>query len=251
MCFKTFDEEYEVDRQEHEIEMIEEEYKSLPKLVFKYKALDTVEDLRRIIEIFTKYRIYMPNYKKLNDPLEGTNSKLLGIEQEQLDTIREKWQILSLSADCLLPTLWAYYSGNYTGVCLGFKTHNSFDEIKKVSYINRQLSWTSDLDVSMEQDLQKKSEFWKHENEWRLVRSAIYDKDDQNKMINSHFEFKPDDIRYVLVGYLVKEEIISIIKTYMPTCAQLLIVKPAKEKFCLCAVNPDNNQVFYSVNELL
>lgn len=43
----------------------------LPDLLFKYKALNTKEDLIRTIDIIKNHRLYMPYRKQLNDPFES------------------------------------------------------------------------------------------------------------------------------------------------------------------------------------
>lgn len=42
-----------------------------PKYLYKYKAINTITDLSRVLSIFRESKIYMPTYDQLNDPLEG------------------------------------------------------------------------------------------------------------------------------------------------------------------------------------
>ena len=132
MIEENFDVEYEIERQEYEEQLQEKHLKSLPEFLFKYKALNTEESIKRTVDILQDHRIFMPNYEQLNDPLEGANARLLGIDQTVRDEIRKKWQILALSSDCFLPTLWAYYADNYTGenysFCLLLKAASCADK---------------------------------------------------------------------------------------------------------------------------
>ena len=45
--------------------------KSIPKYLFKYKSISSLEDVERFLDIIKNNRIYYPTYKQLNDPLEG------------------------------------------------------------------------------------------------------------------------------------------------------------------------------------
>ena len=44
---------------------------SIPKYLFKYKSISSLEDVERFLDIIRNNRIYYPTYKQLNDPLEG------------------------------------------------------------------------------------------------------------------------------------------------------------------------------------
>ena len=54
--------------------------KSIPKYLFKYKSISSLEDVERFLDIIKNYRIYYPTYKWLNDPVEGAgfNSNIPG-----------------------------------------------------------------------------------------------------------------------------------------------------------------------------
>ena len=43
---------------------------SIPKYLFKYKSISSLEDVERFLDIIKNNRIYYPTYKQLNDPLE-------------------------------------------------------------------------------------------------------------------------------------------------------------------------------------
>jgi len=45
--------------------------RSIPKFLFKYKSISSLEDVERFLDIIKNNRIYYPTYKQLNDPLEG------------------------------------------------------------------------------------------------------------------------------------------------------------------------------------
>lgn len=221
---------------------------SLPKLLFKYKAVSTAADIDRLIDILQKNQIYMPNYKQLNDPLEGTNAKLLGIDQSVRDEEREKWQILAFSEDCLLPTLWAYYAGNYTGVCLGFKTYPAFQNVIKVEYVNNQMTFQGDEPLFLEDDFKYKNRCWFYEKEWRFIRRSEYTED--KTVANQFIDFAPEDIVHIFIGYEMPENLKRMISESAPSTAHLWVVKPCCEGFGLIAESKKSGKVIHTVEEL-
>ena len=54
--------------------------KSIPKYLFKYKSISSLEDVERFLDIIKNNRIYYATYKQLNDPLEeaGFNINIPG-----------------------------------------------------------------------------------------------------------------------------------------------------------------------------
>ena len=248
----TIDFDYEMERQEYDLNQENEYKKSIPPFLFKYKSVHSAIDLDRLLDIINNSHIYMPTYEKLNDPLEGTNTRLLSVAEEIRDEERKKWQILALSEDCLLPTLWAYYSGNYTGVCLGFKTHSFLDneegEIEKVKYVDGQQFFTSDEQMDLKEDLTIKNECWSYEKEWRIIRKACFDV--EKNITNSYFVFPPEDMVHILIGYKMPGNVINAIEKCIPETTQLWIVKPSTEKYCLFAENKKDGRIIHTMKEL-
>ena len=148
--------EYQVEKYLEE-ERLKDERK--PKIIFKYKSLDSGTDVNRICELFERRKIYMPNYIQLNDPLEGMCELLLGKEDLKREELRSSYRILSFSRNCFLPPMWANYAGNYKGICIGFWTANTFQEVQEVEYKKKTDSFTSDLKLSMPEVIYKKSEY--------------------------------------------------------------------------------------------
>ena len=190
----------------------------------------------------------MPTYQELNDPLEGLNSKLLGVDENMREKLRKKWQILALSSDGLIPSLWAYYAGNYTGICIGFRTHTTFDDAKKVQYVTKQESISWDVEMSLSDDLLKKSKAWASEKEWRIIRKteSTERSGDQYK----YFTFKQEDLLCVLVGYKTDPFVVSTVQSVMPGNARLLCVHPDKDKYCLYAEDINTYMSYYDMNQL-
>ena len=232
-------------------------YNSIPKILFKHKALSDEkkssddekssdeEILKQICEILEESKIYIPTYEKLNDPLEGLNSKLLGIDESERENIRKNWQILALTSDGLIPSLWAYYSGNYNGISIGFKTHQTFDTVKKVEYISKSDAWTTDIESSISDDLCKKNISWEHEKEWRYIR------DNTSNKFDNYFTFRKDDIICIFLGYKIAPDKIDKILSKKPESAKIFTVKPDEKNFCICAIDYNNtDKVIYTMDEL-
>lgn len=232
---KAFDEQRRID--------------SMPRILFKYKAVNNVTDLTRLFEIFKENKIFMPTYELLNDPLEGVSSRLLiGADENAREKERKKWQILSLSQNGLIPSLWAYYAGEYSGVSIGFKTHNTFDEANKIEYVSKQSSWSVDPALSVYNDLFVKNYSWESEQEWRVVREGCFD--DNGNILNPHFNFSEDDIVCVFLGCKMKEIIQQIITDNKPKAAKIFIVEPDIGKYRIYAKDIDTHAQVYTMEEL-
>lgn len=210
-------------------EFWEQELKK-PKLIFKYKSLATSDDLVRFCNILQENKIYMPTIKKLNDPLESKNSELLGITEEARIEFFEKYRVLSLTENPLLPTLWAYYADNYSGVCIGFWTDGNFSSMEKVSYCDKQKMLCWDLTSG---DLYKKSGSWSHEQEWRIIGGQEY------------FHFDKKDIACVIFGCKVKTSCKKLIEEFIPDNVAIFTVNADSSKFCLFA-EIENQKAFNS-----
>ena len=101
--------------------------KSEPKLLFKYKKVTTTLDLSRFCDALKENRIYFSKPSNLNDSLEGMGTDLIGDAHEKFETIKDGYHVLALSESCFSPVMWSHYADNRSGVCLGFRKGNPFD----------------------------------------------------------------------------------------------------------------------------
>lgn len=195
------------------------EYIEPPSLVFKYKSISEQKYLDRVIDILKNKRIYMPSIQQLNDPLESTNSLLLGISEEERQNEFNKYRVLSLSANPLLPTLWAYYADNYKGVCFGFWTNKTFSSIRKMNYLKEQemVSWELNIE-----DLFKKAAVWEHEDEYRTISN------------NDYLNFDEDDLACIIFGTHIDKTHREQIEKVIPKKLPVFTVKAETSRFCLC-----------------
>ena len=195
----------------------------LPKYFFKYLSLGSKENLIRVCDIFFENHIYLPNKMQLNDPFEGQSDYLSAgyggfagvsiyaaadmnhpvIEEEQ-----KKYKILSLSSDGFSPQLWAYYAGNYEGLCICFKSEKSFSIAKKINYVKERTNYSFD---NMIECFYEKGEGWKYEKEWRIIK----------KTDDSFFRFDREEIACVIFG----ERINSEVKSHINKCLDPSIMR--------------------------
>ena len=216
-----------------------------PKLLFKYKPISNCVDLERVCVILQNNTIYVPNISELNDPLEGTNTKILDGNCDGRDEILTKQRILSLSESCFLSTLWAHYAGNYSGICLGYRRTGVFAEAKKIEYVNKQISWSTDARISAPLDLYIKSNEWQYEQEWRLICT------EKAKDEKYFLEYESKELACVLFGGEMTKFMQDIITKYIRPSTAIYNVHPDKQKYCLYAQRNVGDKRIYSINELL
>ena len=203
----------------------------LPNLLYKYKQLLTIEDLNRVLQVFKENAIYYPDYKKLNDPLEGAGHNIhidpwAGISLHELadvelGPIREeklKYRVLSLSSDPSSPQLWAHYAGNYCGICFCFSTKGSFQRAREVIYENPPYMkgvLNDDFEKAVHESFFYKQSGWRHEKEWRVIEKTEED----------YFKFNSKDLIGVIIGERVPAEIKKIMVNYLPETVKALRTK--------------------------
>lgn len=195
---------------------------NIPDFIFKYKGINTKEDLVRLIDIINNQRIYMPRYYELNDPLEGEivnietdgyagKGILIAADKEEswVANHKEMYRILSMASEYNNPQLWAHYSNGYEGVCLCFSTDKSFKDIRKIQYcMDREDIFVDDenkLDKAIRSGFLKKNSGWGYEGEWRIVR----------KRNTEYFRFEGNELRGLILGHKLSPEIKDFIVAHV------------------------------------
>ncbi|MBP3783814.1 MAG: DUF2971 domain-containing protein [Butyrivibrio sp.] len=190
-----------------------------PMFVYKYKSIDTKEDLIRLIDIVNNHRIYLPNYAQLNDPLEGEiiNIELDGYmgcslslmadkEDKYVQACKGEYKILSLSEKPDVSQLWAHYANNYEGVCLCFKTDGAFRKIQAVEYCDNRENVHSEDSKSLTRYVRKsfvkKNKGWQYEKEWRLVL----------KTQKEYLTFEERELVGIILGHNLSREVVNFIR---------------------------------------
>ena len=154
--------------------------KAEPKLLFKYKKVTTTLDLSRFCDALKENRIYFSRPSNLNDSMEGTGTNLIGGAAAGFETLKDNYRVLALSESCLSPVMWSHYADNRSGICLGFRKGNPFDNdnssafktAEKVKYVSNRNEFSSDTKQAIENDLYYKNSDWSYEREWRIIKET-------------------------------------------------------------------------------
>lgn len=155
----------------------------MKKVFYKFRTHRSSEDLARTLSIISDGEIYAPSLKKLNDPSEGFFLKVAGCEDD-METQRaiDNLRVVSLCRFYSNALLWSYYADSYKGVCLALSFAEA-DAPKRVIYSGLLDSIVEDRyhyghTYAAEQHAIKKLDYWKHEIEYRVIKTAELDGDD-------------------------------------------------------------------------
>lgn len=209
------------------------------KYLYKYKSLNTISDLNRILDIINKKEIYLPRYDELNDPFESymmflTTSdagssiiNAVGERRSFIDEIFQKYGILSLTSNCRNQVMWAMYANYYNGICIGFE---NLEDVKKIKYRKTghmpyiSLEESGYKDSIFIKSLFYKYDTWGYEDEYRIVS--------EEKFMNIK-----DNIKFIIIGQNVEENIkcilykeckknnIKVFKTYINFVDNKILIK--------------------------
>ena len=191
------------------------------QVLFKFRPVETVEQLIRVIDSINKNRMFFPNYKNLNDPLEssGVLINLSGYagksiieaaddEDSIVHNIRNEYRILALTENCFSPIMWAHYANGYKGVCIGYWKSDTFSSAQKIEYIEKQqcaknadkngcVDDNDDLELAVCDSFFYKHSAWSYEKEWRIVR----------KQDDHYFNYNSSDLACIVFGHNLDKEI--------------------------------------------
>ncbi len=166
-------------------------------------------------------RIYFPTPSKFNDPFElsakvniSTSPLLKHLnarEKEEVQRIfrlrtpaavseewREKIGILCLTEDPLNILMWSHYAQNHTGICIGFDTGElPFSGAQQVIYSEERpkAEFDSDSETLIERVLLTKSQHWKYEREWRILKRTI--EADELSFYHETFQNNPEKLNEI------------------------------------------------------
>ena len=218
-------------------------------LLFKYKSLNSIEDFDRLMQILVEHKIWLVKPSKLNDPFEGkvltdpngkpipklvsnlfsTGGVLYGYDlrcNNSLEKIDE-YGVLSLSEVCMSPQLWAHYSNEGTGVCIGFWNNGVFKTAEKITYTNingeenPEITVVGDKSLLTDKNIAKsllvKEHGWKYEHEVRYISHIGICKDSEEEKGKRFLKLDKKDIACIIFGYKTPESIIYVIKSYLIT----------------------------------
>ena len=190
-----------------------------PHYLYKYKSVNSKEELDRVIDIIENKRLYLPNAQSLNDPFEGLSihcefhyagsgfraqmGKIDLLYEEQLS----KYKVISFTSIINSPIMWAHYGNDYHGCCVIISSKNILQDVRPVVYTDSIFS-TGDINGALdhmpqivEEALSIKKRDWAYENEWRYIRNC----DDK------FLQLDDSDLIGVVIGQNMCEEYASLI----------------------------------------
>jgi len=197
---------------------------NIPEIFYKYRPFDD-----RSISMLANNQLYFTSPPEFNDPFDCAAQE--DIFEGLLQTINEMKKYPSMSTimemqykvlqnigiltltkcpDSIL--MWAHYTDNHKGFCLGFKNNPGLDSIKPVNYVtnrpkNTAYQYTSMEDKNCDAILAKfiteliytKYIDWRYEEEWRAIGN------------NGTFTYPVDCLDRVIFGVKMPQENRNII----------------------------------------
>jgi hypothetical protein len=189
---------------------------SRPSLLYRYRSVSDEGLFDREMDTLKNSYLYAPAFKSMNDPMEafyetggpadgvvegifGTAGQLSREVYSQLHEMVAKFGLVSFSSAPDDLPLWAYYAGNFRGLCLEFDTEaltvGDFqgEDLVPVKYARTALPPLSLADLGLNQmqkavlaRITRKRSEWQHEKEWRYVTGSVgprYYNDDALKRV--------------------------------------------------------------------
>lgn len=158
----TSEQEKIADEQDSEVFLRNEIY-------FKYKCLETTEQLEQLYQILYEKKLFLSKINALNDPFEGAQRLLC----EKISNCNfDKYKVCSLSKSAFSVLMWCHYCKRFKGVCVGIKFDcEQKNDLQEVTY-SKMTSWTIDENLDEKFALSFKDECWKYENEVRIIEET-------------------------------------------------------------------------------
>lgn len=152
--------------------------------VYLYKFRG-VSNLRWLIDILMRQRLYAASYDELNDPMEGfflfdpsTDDNVKAYLRDK----RKRTGICSLSKNYRNTLMWSFYAEDHKGICIKLAVTSKEWIQREIIYDNKLPVMTDDSSKYMDL-LSSKSKHWEYEDEVRYIRVF----DSQDKMRKSRF----------------------------------------------------------------
>ena len=153
-----------------------------PKYFYKFRG---ISNLRWLIDIIMRQRLYAARYDELNDPMEGYFLFDKNTSKEIRQFLAEKRKstgICSLSKNYKNTLMWSFYAEDHKGVCIELAVTTNLWQPIKISYSNKLPTLSGDPDKFLNL-LSCKSKHWEYEEEVRFIRTF----DSVKKMNSSRF----------------------------------------------------------------
>lgn len=201
-----------------------------PKNAKYYYKFRGVSNLRWLIDILMRQRLYAAAYNELNDPMEGYflfDDKTAPDIKKQLRDKRSVTGICSLSESYTNTLMWSFYAEDHKGICIKLAVTSEKWQLKKVNYCD-ELPKMSGKEEDFINLLSVKSRHWEYEKEVRFIR--IFE--NKQKMKGSRYVSVYIDKIYL--GYKMDQKAASyftrLFKTLLPYLKDEDVVQLKREE---------------------
>lgn len=144
-------------------------------------------NLDREVEAIQKNYVFCPRYEEMNDPMEGSHresallraSSRYAARKQEVETALKTLGIASFSETHLHEPMWAYYAGDFKGICVEYSVARLLKELGDDCELVR-MTYGEEPPILLRNAqsatdrakliLSCKALRWSGEREWRLIR---------------------------------------------------------------------------------
>lgn len=196
------------------------------KFLFKYRPISNEQQLKFVEDIVLHNKFFFAPTHFFFDPFEFKYKMDKDLVNPFEKVPKEKnIGILSLSEENNNITMWSYYADWHRGICMAFEFTNEcpfFCRATKVEYLQ---NYPSDSQLKNYSDnishsaIMHKPSFWAYEKEWRIIESGA----------GGEYRYYPKGkLSYIILGCMVKAEMINIIKKWIEQSDSKIQLKQTK-----------------------
>lgn len=144
--------------------------------LIKFRPLADDHDFERAEDIIKKGQFWCSKLWNLNDPMEGVY-RISNSSTKFIDAVfseKNEYVICSFSHPDALecPLLWGYYANGFKGIAIEIECRVDNNDIKNIGYIDDVGEVDNNQDsIKLIEIITKKLDCWKHENEYRYLKS--------------------------------------------------------------------------------
>lgn len=182
----------------------------------------------------------IPDYENLPP---SQKKELLETAKENRRLAFSKFGIFSLSATWKNPLMWAHYTDNHQGVCIGFnsnheffqKSGSSFSDVYTipVSYTSQRPSIVNSENNQLKNDswVKFKSKDWGYEEEFRILRH-LSDPDEKKEPNIYLYRLPHSSIKEIILGYKSSSDLKNRVKAFCrDNRLKLYLSQPHEKKY--------------------
>jgi hypothetical protein len=167
--------------------------------------------VKREIDSIRQRYLWCATFERMNDPMEGLfrpSTRLRGSRELYKVQDRIYESTVKFGIACFTDTrrnelMWAHYAGNYSGICIGYRTQDFVAGLPSNAHLIRlgyddQAPRLSSRTAALELLSQKKSS-WAYEREWRVLVSV-------NNAVGIKIIIRRKCITHIYLGARIQKE---------------------------------------------